>query len=272
MTFSSAEMRSSRSTGRRMNSRAPARMTSMTKSADVLCPVAKMAAPGRARVNAPITQAGCSATEVGPASSTSTMTRSGRRAGASWAACRALTYSPTRTTDGLAERMRLSAATESASESMMTVRKFEVMDVLCVSLCREVALAKRLPHDLSDSRNARYERELFLLVGAKLHEFRGIRSSTRGIRLDQLDGHEKEKLRFVVLEASATKQHAEDRNVAQDRDLGDRLPNFVVDHSGDREGLSVLEAHVGGSLVLANDWDPEAGRNEPLTEIETRHF
>src|SRR5438093_156559 len=200
MTFSSAEMRSSRSTGRRMNSRAPARMTSITKSADVLCPVAKMAAPGRARVKDPITQAGCSATEAGPASSTSTMTRSGRRAGASWAACRAFTNSPTRTTDGLAARMRLSAATESASESTMTVRRLAVMEVLRASICREVALAKRLPDDLSDSRNARYERELFLFVRAELHEFRGIRTSTRYIRLDQLDGHEKEKFRFVVLE------------------------------------------------------------------------
>src|SRR5215831_19032098 len=265
-------MRSSRSTGRRTNSSAPARMTSMTRSADVLCPVAKMAAPGRARISDPITQAGCSATEVGPVSSTSTMTKSGRRAGASWAACRAFTNSPTMTTEGLAARMRLSAAVESASESTMTVRRLEVMGAPRPSICREIALAKRLPDDLADSRNAGYERELFLLVRAELHEFRGIRTGAREIRLDQLDGHEKEELSFVVLEASATEQHAEDRNVAQDRDLCDRLPNFVVDHPGDREGLPVLEAHVRGSLVLANDRDPEAGRDESLTEIETRHF
>src|SRR5499433_1567289 len=212
MTFSSAEMRSSRSTGRRINSRAPARMTSMTKSADVLCPVAKMTAPGRARVNDPITQAGCSAGEAGPVSSTSTMTRSGRRAGASWAACRVVTNSPTTTTEGLAARMRLSAAVESASESTMTVRRLEVMGVPGPSFCWEVALAERLPDDLADSRNAGYERELFLLVRAELHELRGIRTGTREIRLDQLDGHEKEQLCFVVLEASATKQHSEDRN------------------------------------------------------------
>src|SRR5215510_1795937 len=219
MTFSSAEMRSSRSTGRRMNSSAPSRMTSMTKSADVLCPVAKMTAPGRARVSDPITQAGCSAGEAGPVSSTSTMTRSGRRAGASWAACRAFTNSPTTTTEGLVARMRLSAAAESLSESTITVRRLEVMGAPRSSLCREIALAKRLPDDLADSRNAGYERELFLLVRAELHELCGINTGTREIRLDQLDGHDKEKLRFVVLEASATKQHSEDRNVAHDRDL-----------------------------------------------------
>src|SRR6266540_3182870 len=178
-SFSSAATRSTRSTGRRRNSRAPARRTRMTSSA------ASPRAPRR---------------------------RSRRE---------------------LHEALR----TPSAGDRWL-----------------EAALSEGPVDHLTDTLDPRQQRELLLFALPQLQEFRGVGDpgGADGSRLDELHRHEEDQLGLVVLESRAPEERAEDRDIAEHRDLRHLLPHIVVDEARDGEGLAVLQVDRGERLVLAN--------------------
>ena len=123
-SFSSAATRSTRSTGRRRNSRAPARRTRMTSSAETPCPVARIAVSGSLRASCSIAvTAGAAAGDS--SASTSTTRRSGRVAAACKRASARPLYSPTSVIVGISTSTCRVAARAPASESTSTARSAE---------------------------------------------------------------------------------------------------------------------------------------------------
>src|SRR6185503_7685498 len=274
VTFSSAAVRSARSTGWGRNSKAPARITLMTISAETSLPMARMAASGSASENFRMASTDASPSRPATAAGTSMSTRSGRRFGVSRSACRTSANSPTTTAPGMPPRLLRREDRDSASESTTTMRRTFAMSSWGSLWDREGALAERTVHDFTDARDSRQKGEFGLFLGPELEHPGGLRSRGRAHRLGlhELDGHEEQELGLVVLEARAAEESAQDGNVPQKRDFGHRLTHFVVDEPGDREGLPVLEADIGRGLVLPDHRDAEAGGDEALAEIEARHL
>src|SRR5258705_4630058 len=229
-SFSRAAARSPAWTGRRRNSTAPARMTSMTKSAETLGPVAKTAASGKARARASTILAGGPSAPPARSSGRSAITRSGRFEGPSWIACESRLNSPTMSVAELLASKPFSGEPESAT---MMVRSVGVMRRPLI--CRHAALAEGPRHDLNPARDARYQGEVLLLLWPEVQEAARIGSGSGRIGLDQLDGHEEEELRLVVLEPGAAEQRAQDRDIAEQGNLRDRLTDFVIDDASDGE-------------------------------------
>src|SRR6185503_8209489 len=266
-SFSSAAPRSSRWTGRRRNSTAPARIAWMTKSAETLEPVAKTVASGNARARASTTFAGGPSGPFVSSPASSTMTRSGFRAGPSCTAWESPLNSPTTSAADMAASAPFRSEADSASPPTMMVRSVEVIRGRR-SPGREVALAEGPGHDVTHARDAGDEREVLLLVVPEVHESPRVHPRARGVGLHELGGDQEQELGLVVLEARAAEEGAEDRNVAQDRDLGHRLSHLVVDEPGDGEGFTVLQIDRGGGLVLPDDRDAEPGRDQALAEVQ----
>src|SRR5689334_17412361 len=260
--------RSSGWTGRRRNSTAPARNTSMTKSAERLGPVAKTAASGKACVRVSIILTGEPSGPPMRSSGRSAMTRSGRRDGPSCMACRTLLNSPTTVAAEVLASRPLMGELESPT---MMVRRVGVMRGVG-SLGRHAALAEGLSHDVAHPRNAGHEGEILLLFGSEIHEAARIGPGAGRVGLDQLDGHEEEELGLVVLEPGAAEQRAQDRDVAEDRNLRHRLTDLVVDEAGDGERLPILQIDGGSGLVLPDDRNVEPSGLETLAEVQARHF
>src|SRR6266852_9295347 len=258
-SFSRAAARSSAWTGRRRNSTAPPRMTSMTKSAETLGPVAKTAASGKARARASTILAGGPSAPPARSSGRSTMTRSGRLEGPSWIACESRLNSPTTSVAELLASKPFSGEPESAT---MMVRNVGVMRWL---ICRHAALAEGPRHDLTYARDTWYQGEVLLLLGPEVHEASRVGSGAGRVGLDQLDGHEEQELGLVVLEPGAAEQRAQDRDVAEQRDLRHGLANFIVDEAGDGERLPVLQVDGGRDLVL-----PVIRKNEVATTVNLK--
>src|SRR4029453_9886460 len=269
--FSGAPARATRSTGRERNSKAPARMTLMTVSADTPLPMARMAASGSASTNFRTVAPDMSSSR--PAG-TSSSTRSGRRPGVSSRACRTSPNSRTTPPPGMPPRILRRGVRDSASESTTTIRSTLGRVTLGSLFDGKVALAERALHDLADGRDPGNEGELFLLLLAQLEQRSGLRRPGRADRLGlhELDGHEKEQLGLVVLEARAAEERAQDRDVPEDGDLRHRLTHLVVDQPGDRERLSVPEADIGRRRVFPEYGNGEAGGDEALAEVEARDF
>src|SRR5690348_15879339 len=206
-------------------------MMSITKSADGLSPVAKTAASGKARVRVSMIFTGGPSGPAARSSGRSTTRRSGRRTPPSWRASATRRNSPTSTVVGVSPSSRRTG--ESTPPTKIVRSATFICDAR--SLSGHVALPERLPHDLADAGDSRHQGEVLLLVGQELHEATGVGAVSGSIGLDQLGGHHEQELGLVVLEAGASEQGAQDRDVAEHGNLGDGLSDLVVDQARDGE-------------------------------------
>src|SRR5262245_4403059 len=202
-------------------------MISMTKSAETLTPLANTAASGNALTSVSTILAGGPSGPVDRSSGRSTTMRSGRRAPPSWTACGTRRNSPTSNVVGL------SPSSRRTGESVLPTKIVRSASVIWAprSLGGPVALAERLGHALAHARDARYQGEVLLFLGPQIHQTTSVGPGPRGVGLDELDGHHEQELGLVVLEAGAAEERAQDRDVAQHRDLRDGLPDIVVEEA-----------------------------------------
>jgi len=82
-------------------------------------------------------------------------------------------------------------------------------------------------------------------------------------------GAEHHEFGIALLEALTLEKSAQDRNVAQARNLVPNVGDTIIDQTGDHEALSIAQLELSLGLARAQSWDSEARNSQRVGKIES---
>src|SRR5208337_1869242 len=89
---------------------------------------------------------------------------------------------------------------------------------------------------------------------------------------DPVHGTQYHQFRVALLRALAPEKSAEDRDIAQARNLVRNVRDPVVDQAGDDEALAVLQFEFRFRLTGADGGDGGSGDRDRIREVQGAHF